>query len=243
MHEAQLHDFSWFATLTYDDSKIPDNGSLYYPHFQSFMRRARKRFGRFRFYMAGEYGEVTHRPHYHACLFGLRLDDLVHYRKSPSGHQLWKSESFDACWSHGLCSLGALTFESAAYTARYVCKKVTGAEAPNHYRRVDLDTGEVVYLTPEFSRMSLNPGIGKKWFDKFHADAFPRDFVVINGTKVRVPKYYSQLLKLLNPFMLDEVQQDRIVKSDSSALERTPERLAVREAVAAAGLRFKSRKL
>lgn len=243
LHESQLHAHSWFVTLTYDDKHLPPRSSLCYRDFQLFMYRLRKRYGRVRFYVAGEYGDSTGRPHYHACLFGLRFDDLVHYRKSPSGHTLWKSAELDALWERGLCSVGALTFESAAYTARYVCKKVLGDRAESHYRRVDLETGEVYYLTPEFARMSLKPGIGRLWFDKFRSDCLPRDYCIVDGQKVKVPKYYSQLLKLQAPFVYDEVEFARIQAGDQYAGERSPERLAVREVVAAARLGLKKRGL
>ena len=42
LHESQLHDFSSFVTLTYDE--CPSDGSLNYWHFQKFMKRLRKRF-------------------------------------------------------------------------------------------------------------------------------------------------------------------------------------------------------
>ena len=40
--------------------------------------------------------------------------------------------------------------------------------------------------------MSRRPGIGKGWFDKFHAtDVAPHDHVVINGRAQRPPRYYD----------------------------------------------------
>jgi len=37
----------------------------------------------------------------------------------------------------GHCEIGALTFESAAYVARYIMKKVNGDLAAEHYKRTD----------------------------------------------------------------------------------------------------------
>ena len=64
-----------FITLTYQDSKLPVNGSLDYTHWVKFMKRLRKKFGRVRYYMCGEYGETFGRPHYHACLFNFDFSD------------------------------------------------------------------------------------------------------------------------------------------------------------------------
>lgn len=243
MHESQMHDQSWFATLTYDEDHVPRNGSLDYTHFQDFVRRARKRLGRFRFYMAGEYGGQTARPHYHACLFGIRIPDVRYYRSSPSGHTLFRSDVLDGLWKLGLCSFGALTFESAAYVARYVCKKVTGDAAKDHYQRVDPSSGEVFSVVPEFARMSLRPGIGASWFAKWGRDCLPRDYVVMDGHKVPVPKFYRGLYRVEDPFGSDWVDFERQQKADAFVSDRTPERLRVREEVAAAKAAFSSRKL
>ena len=69
MHEASMHMFNSFVTLTYDDDHLPEYNSLNYKHFQDFMKRLRKSHNGVRFYMCGEYGEDFSRPHYHALLF------------------------------------------------------------------------------------------------------------------------------------------------------------------------------
>ena len=69
MHEASMHMFNSFVTLTYDDNHLPEYNSLNYKHFQDFMKRLRKSNNGVRFYMCGEYGEDFSRPHYHALLF------------------------------------------------------------------------------------------------------------------------------------------------------------------------------
>ena len=57
MHEASMHMFNSFVTLTYDDDHLPEYNSLNYKHFQDFMKRLRKSHNGVRFYMCGEYGE------------------------------------------------------------------------------------------------------------------------------------------------------------------------------------------
>ena len=75
MHEASMHMFNSFVTLTYDDDHLPEYNSLNYKHFQDFMKRLRKSHNRVRFYMCGEYGEDFSRPHYHALLFNCFFPD------------------------------------------------------------------------------------------------------------------------------------------------------------------------
>lgn len=150
------------------------------------MKRLRKKFSDIdvRFFHCGEYGEQNSRPHYHACLFNFDFSDKVLW-KVVNGQHLYNSETLHQLWPFGYCVIGDVTFESAAYVARYITKKVHGDGAQDHYagRR------------PEYVTMSRRPGIGKAWFDQFKGDCYPHDFIVINGKKIGLPKYYDSLLE------------------------------------------------
>ena len=168
VHEAQLHEDNIFITLTYDNEHLPYGGSLYYRDFQLFMKRLLvhadrhlKRHPGIRFYMCGEYGENFGRPHYHAVMFNYDLPDKKLF-KMERGNPLYTSEILSELWGKGLTSVGGVTFQSAAYVARYIMKKVTGDAAEDHYTRIDPETGEVFERVPEFTNMSRRPGIGAK---------------------------------------------------------------------------------
>lgn len=238
MHEASLYDANVFVTLTYDDEHLPEFNSLNYKHFQDFMKRLRKRFEpvNIRFYMCGEYGDDFSRPHYHACLFNCFFPDRRRISSGTSGSPLYRSDILSSLWPHGYSSIGDVTFESAAYVARYVMKKVTGDAADSHYTTVDPDTGEISKRTPEFNKMSLKPGIGAAWFAKYHKDVFPRDFVVSRGTQAKPPRYYDKLLKKNFPDLVDEVQFKRYNDAQARRDDSTDDRLAVREEIALAKL-------
>jgi hypothetical protein len=96
---------------------LPEDGSLDVSHFQIFMKRLRHRVKplKIRFFHCGEYGDKTRRPHYHALIFGYK----VLFKKQKSG-DLFTSDMLAKCWGKGHCLVGDLTFESAAYVARYV---------------------------------------------------------------------------------------------------------------------------
>lgn len=236
LHEASLYDRNAFVTLTYEDSHVPPGGSLHYPDFQKFMKRLRKHIKTpVRFYMGGEYGENgTIRPHYHVCLFGYDFPDKVYFRKSSSGEKLYTSKFLESIWPLGLSSIGDVTFQSAAYIARYCVQKVTGDLAESHYR-VITDDGEIIDRTPEFNHMSLKPGIGSRWLEKFQTDVFPRDYVVINGVKVKPPKYYDTLFERENPGEFSEIVAKRELDIDvlkkRDYLEFWPSRMSVKEQV------------
>ncbi|WNK13817.1 MAG: replication initiator protein [Microvirus sp.] len=229
-HEATLWPCSSFLTLTYAPEHLPQGGSLVKRDFQLFMKRLRKHLNkRVSYYMCGEYGTKGDRPHYHAILFGedFLFDRVVISRKR--GVTLYRSPTLDSLWGLGFASIGNVTFQSAAYVARYCMKKITGEDAEAHYRRVDTDTGEVYQLLPEFNQMSLKPGIGQGWFEAYSADVYPDDFIVIEGKRVRSPKYYDRLLERSNPDLLERVKRARKARAKLMSSDSTPERLRARE--------------
>lgn len=158
MLEASQHAYSAFATLTYSDEHLPADGSLNPLATRYWLDRLRKRtgYGSFRFYLCGEYGDSTLRPHYHVALFGFppcvhgstRLD----VRGNPLSNCCEPCSVVHQTWSKGNIFLGGLTESSAQYICGYVTKKLSGNNDP----RRQLLNG----LHPEFSRQSNRPGIG-----------------------------------------------------------------------------------
>lgn len=228
MHEAQMHETSCFVTLTYAPEHLPDHGSLDRKAVPNFIRRLRKEIGHetVRYFHCGEYGDNLGRPHYHLCLFGHGFPDRIQYAKSGE-HPVYLSHSLGDLWPYGHHQIGELTFSSAAYTARYVTKKVSGRAAEDHYTHADTTTGELIPITPEFATMSNRPGIGHDWFQKYWRDVYPRDQVIINGKPSKPPRYYDQLLERIDPDMLAEVKRSRAERADPS--EDEWHRLAARK--------------
>lgn len=245
MHEAACHADNSFVTLTYDDDHVPYGGTLHYPHVQKFLRAVRRSGRPFRFYVVGEYGPLFGRPHYHLCMFGLGWrDGRVPVSKGESGELCYATPELSSFWPHGFASVGELTAQSAMYIAKYCLKKTTGKASVAAYERLVPDTGEVISLVPEFSRMSLKPGIGGSWFDKFGSDVFPHDHVIVNGVKQRPPRYYSRLFSSSSSLSATlELEVSRYIASVACQEDSTPDRLAVREVVTHARLNRFSRNL
>lgn len=254
MHEAQLWEKNCFITLTYEDP--PPWNSLVHSDFQKFMKRLRKRFkgdkeivddrtgkstSPIRFYMAGEYGSARGRPHYHACIFNFAFEDLKFLRRTNSGSDLYRSTQLESLWPHGYSSVGDVTFESAAYVARYVMKKQN--QDKDVHAPVDLETGEVIERLPEYNRMSLKPGIGANFVDKYKSDVFPNDYVVVNGHKAKPPRYYFKRLEQQDPDLYEQVEYSRALKGLESCEENTVERLGARQKVLQAKLKQLQRNL
>lgn len=223
-----MHDKNSFVTLTYNPEHLPFDGGLHIEHWQKFAKRLRKRIGSFRYFVCGEYGDENLRPHWHACIFGVDFSGDRSFHSERLGHKLYRSPLLDEVWGCGFCSVGSLTFESAAYVARYICKKITGPAAASHYERVDTDTGEVFNVRPEFVCMSKRPGLGAKWFERYRSDVYPSDEVVIEGRRFRPPRFYDDKL---DPEELKFFQARRQEAVGARLEDLCPDRLEVREIV------------
>lgn len=236
VHESKLHHLNCFVTLTYSDDKIPPGGTLVKKHLQDFWKRLRKKYTglKIRYLACGEYGDNTHRPHYHAIIFGLDFPDK-RIISSKGGNDLYSSPTLESLWGHGFCTIGAVTFDTAAYVARYTTKKITGDQAERHYR------GRL----PEFLSCSLRPGIGAAFFERFAPEITLHDTVVSRAVEAKPPIYYDKLHKRVNPARALQTKRERKLNALEPARQAnsTPDRLRVREEVTKAKLSIKSRTL
>lgn len=209
-HEASMYDLNCFVTLTYSDEFLPSNGSVDPNAPVLFMERLRKKFGPdIRSFGCAEYGEKLSRPHYHLCIFNFDFLDKKEWSKSNE-NKLYISKDLQDLWPYGHTTVGDLTFESAAYVARYVTKKITGKTAPEHYERPGPTPGEIYDLLPERSvSVSRMPGIGRPWLEKYADFVLNNDFVVSRGKRVRPPKYYDRILEKNFPEKFKKIKENR----------------------------------
>lgn len=217
MLEMQYHDESYFVTLTYDKDHVPcsyygdpESGealpalSLCKRDFQLFMKRLRKiTKQKLRYFASGEYGSTTYRPHYHAIIFGLHLDDLQIYRKSELGFTYYSSDFLDSVWSNGKSVVAPVTWETCAYTARYVLKKAYG---------IGSDFYEIHNIEPEFALMSRRPGIAHQFYVD-HPEIVKDGFVYVEtpkgGKKIYSPRYFDLMYDLDCPDDMERIKAQR----------------------------------
>lgn len=245
VHEASLHETNSFITLTYSPEHIPKDNSLVLKHYQDFMKRLRFTFDHednndlgivqknIRFFHCGEYGEESARPHYHACLFNCDFPDkvLAPWRRRPGANPLYVSPTLARLWPNGIHSVGNLTFQSAAYVARYITKKISGGDALLHYNTID-SRGEILAeRKPEYVTMSRRPGIGNGWFKKYKGDVYPHDFVILNEKKLKPPKYYDRLLEREDALLLEKIKSQRATLAQLQIENNNAIRLDVREKI------------
>lgn len=232
--ELEYHAESWFITLTYDDDHVPwtecthpetgeiiEHQTLVKKDFQDFMKRLRKNYSvkypdaeKLRFYACGEYGSQTFRPHFHAIIFGLHLDDLVPYGTNAQGDPLYNSQFISECWhNNGYAVIGQVTWETCAYVARYIMKKLKG-DAAEFY--------ELNNITPEFTLMSRRPGIAYQWYED-HPDIYSYDLISLKtpkgGKLIKPPRYFDRLYDVTYPSDMARIKEARksFAKQDTLA--------------------------
>lgn len=166
-HEAQLHDVNSFLTLTYDDAHL--DGKLHKEHLQIFWKRLRNAGFKFRYYAVGEFGSQTHRPHYHAIVFG----QSFRAGSVQVDSQAYSNAFVNELWEHGFCYIAPVNMSTICYVSGYTNKK--------------LAVHDDEYFRP---LKSSRPGIGFSWLDKFADDVKRTGHVVIEGRKMAVPAVY-----------------------------------------------------
>lgn len=226
--EMPYHESSFFVTLTYDNEHIPVN-----PYFESmddmedgvclesptlrpidvslFIKKLRRHLdyhcpdhAPISYFACGEYGDLTHRPHYHLIIFGLQLQDLEFYKKSKLGFNYYNSHLLTSLWQKGHVVVADCNWQTCAYVARYILKKQTGPKSEIY---------KLYNYEPEFCRMSRRPAIGRRFFEDHFDELYGNDFVSIataeGGHKVRPNRYFDKLYEKLDPDKYSSIKQKR----------------------------------
>lgn len=225
VHEAKLHLQNSFITLTYNPECLPADLSLHRDHLQLFLKRLRRYLDyhdniKIRFLCCGEYGSLNFRPHYHILCFGWFPRDVRRLKTVASGYTLFRSPLLEELWPYGYNVVGAVTFESARYVAKYSLKKQTGKNSIMY---------DSLGISPEFVGSSLKPGIGADYFEKYSEDIFTLGFVTMNGVKYKIPRYYQTLFERSNPVWYDIYKQNKIENAKCRPIDA--KRLAAREKI------------
>lgn len=227
IHEAKFHEHNSFITLTYAPAFLPDDVSVHVEHTQKFLKRLRKAISpiKIRFMCAGEYGTRYSRPHYHLLIFGYDFPDKYPY-KVVHGYVYYRSEQLEKLWPFGISMIGSVTFESAAYVARYIMKKVKGTD----------DIKDMVYQGrhPEFMTTSRRPGIAHDWIARYKDDVYSIDSVIVNNSiRCKPPRFYDAYLEMTDPERFKKIHAARMrlaQSHDANALDEY-ERLSREEFV------------
>lgn len=218
--ELNEHKSAAFSTLTYRDEDMPP--TLNKEHLQYFLKRLRKRADRkpiqtkIKFFASGEYGEQTHRPHYHAILYGLNADR--------------DRDAIEEEWRMGHVRTEYVTPQRIAYVAGYCQKKIGYKMERQEY--INYVTGEYYEWQPPFIHMSRGgrhgEGIGgkaRKYVQSWRA------FAMLNGDRMSVPRYLHEAWKAVaTEAERDALEYERyklaLTRDNSEARTRAAEHIA-----------------
>jgi len=181
MQEDKMSQSSLFITLTYDTRYVPitKNGfmsldkSAKSDHCQLFLKKLRKAKTGYtmpiKYFLVGEYGGTSNRPHYHAIIFNTTAYDV------------------EKSWDYGSVFVGTVCEASVGYTLKYMQKEKV---IPLHVR--DDRVKEFQRQSKGLGRSyALNPKI-KKWHN---ADPNNRMYLNIeDNKKIAMPRYYKDIL-------------------------------------------------
>lgn len=212
-----------FLTMTYDDEHLPvfvnpvtgeATPTLSKRDVQLFMKRLRKFFKgcELRYYICGEYGPRTSRPHYHAIIYGIECADFVDCQThglNPLGQTYWVSEALQSeIWQNGFCMFSDVSWQTCAYVARYVRKKLGYGELYDSRLK-----------EPVFSVMSRSPGIGM-YYPIEHPDVMEKSKVYLsdqNGSKeIYLPDAFLRLLEKLDPDKYRQLKKERMAAAENT---------------------------
>lgn len=208
-----------FITLTYDNDHIPmidtydvltgeDHkiNTLSKRDIQLFMKRLRKSSeNKLRFYLCGEYGSNTCRPHYHIILYGMKFDDLLPIGNSALNNKYFYSPSLIKIWPYGQNVVAECNWQTCAYTARYVTKKLDDHLKEFYKRFPDVQK--------EFCLMSRKPGIGKDYIDKNSDKYFQYQQTYLNtyngSRKISLNRYFINQLDKIDEALTTSLRDKR----------------------------------
>lgn len=195
LEEDKTADQAWFCTFTYENKYFTRESSRLTPSgfmtlvkydWQNYMKNLRNEFRyrainpltgkmkyyydkvpKIKYYMCGEYGSQTYRPHYHAIMFGLSRDVIAKH------------------WTFGNVFLDQVNGNTVAYTTKYMNK---GKVIPVH-------SGDD--RIPEFQLTSIHLGASYVTPDtiRYHNEDISRNYLTGNGgVKIPMPRYYRNKL-------------------------------------------------
>ncbi len=171
--EARMHSESAFVTLTYTDDHLPEGGHLSVHHLQQFLKDLRKKIypRKIRHLSVGEYGTLKGRPHYHAVIFGIGSEELIHILPT-----VWQKGSVEP---NRFKPFGDLTEKNARYIARYCTKKTHSTKLNGRPK--------------EFQTQSRNPAIGDSYIKEV-AQVWKGSGLVPDHLSQKVPASLSEYI-------------------------------------------------
>lgn len=225
--EAQMWKHNYFVTLTYNDVELRyikeqwDKDEFYATvnrkDMQKFLHDLRQEMSRkkiqtsdIRYMGCAEYGDQGLRPHMHLILFNCQLPTETFYApRIINDNFYYQNTIIEKCWKKGFSNVSEASWNTIAYTARYITKKIKGKDAKIIYDSLGVE--------PEYLATSRRGGIGKPYYDKYWKEIYEKDQVIIHNTQGTIatqpPKYFDELYKKDHPREFKRIQERRLKRA------------------------------
>lgn len=198
-----------FLTLTYDDENLPysSNGLMTLDYRDTQLLWKALRYSQFsdqkiKYFLAGEYGEQTHRPHYHAIVYN--VDDVNNIEKA---------------WNKGQIHVGKVEEASIYYTLKYALKSAGKIKKSDPFDDRTIE------------RALMSKGLGIDYLTdemvKYHKNDVSRGVTMLGNKKLPLPRYYrdkifTQKEKQLRNFKMQDLNESRF---DTTSDKLFPQRV------------------
>lgn len=224
MEEQKSSVSSFFCTLTYNETTVPKsrNGllTLLKTDVQKFLKRLRKYqeknykdYPKIKYFLCGEYGTETMRPHYHAIFFNVHPEMTKIYNlfnEEQKGVRLVTENyrsNFVEIWGLGNVDIAPAEAGSIAYTVSYMLKS-SKQDLFKNKKQLKLEALKEED-DREFEFRVMSNGIGTGYLTpekiKYYNDKKIPFMVVEGGNKMAMPRYYKE--KIYDEEALEEIAQ------------------------------------
>jgi hypothetical protein len=142
-------------------------------------------------------------------------------------------------WGKGKVYVGDLTSQSADYVARYITKKFKGPEElmREYYRKVNVETGEIIDGVSEYADMSRRPGVGVPFFNKYERDFYTGKIVMRTKKGAflqrKIPRTFERMLEKTKPELVADLKEARVNALEQRKIDHpeefTEERMKVHD--------------
>lgn len=182
-----------FVTLTYEDKFTPVNEdgilTLRKSDVQLYLKRLRKVLPgeKIRYFVCGEYGPQTCRPHYHGLFFNMPVDRV---------------DLFDLKWKKGFVKIGSVTDQSIQYVTKYV---LTKSEFPENCEKPFLLMS---------TRKGIGCSYVVDSNINFHKDLLLNSMIELGGVHKRLPRYYRD--KIFNDVEKERINEKILENADKN---------------------------
>lgn len=199
LQQSKISNSAIFLTLTYDTENVPisKNGymTLCFKDVQKFLKRLRKSQikdgieDKVKYYLCGEYGGITLRPHYHLIIFNAQIKHI------------------EKTWQLGQTHYGNVEGASIGYTLKYMSKL---SRIPMH--KNDDRTPERALMSKGLGANYMTP----KMINWHKADLKNRMYVnAEENIKIGMPRYYKDKIynederDIISEYMQEKTEIDK----------------------------------